>query len=70
MRQAVERCGIPPCQPAALGWLGRLRAMLFGSRDRRQLIALRHCSPHFLRDIGLSENPEINRLLQDHHLRR
>ncbi|HJR22815.1 MAG TPA: hypothetical protein VJ822_14395 [Dongiaceae bacterium] len=53
-----------------MGWLGRLRARLFGSGDRAQLVALRHCSSHVLRDIGLSEHLASNRLLQDHHLRR
>jgi hypothetical protein len=70
MAQAVESCRLPSCQPRTTGWLGQLRARLFGSGDHRQLVALRHCSPHVLRDIGLSENPEVNRLLQDHHLRR
>ncbi len=69
MRQALE-INRPQCRAPRLGWVGRLRARLFGAGDSAQLVALRHCSAHFLRDIGLSEYPEANRLLQDHHLRR
>lgn len=70
MRQALEFDSLPHRRIPRIGWLGRLRARFFVSGDSAQLVALRHCSAHFLRDIGLSECPEANRLLQDHHLRR
>lgn len=70
MRQAFETCRLPTAQPRQTGWLERLHARFFASGARRRLVALRHCSPHLLRDIGLSERPQINRLLQDHQLRR
>ena len=47
------------------GWFGRLRGRLFGWNHQQKVTALRHCSPHFLRDIGLLDDRRANRLLRD-----
>jgi hypothetical protein len=70
MRQALEIRDLPPCKPPAIGWLGRLRIWLFGSGGHDKVAALRHCSPHLLRDIGLAEDVQSNHLLREHNLRR
>ncbi len=63
MRQALETR--PRREPLWAGWLGRLRIRLFGSRDRKKITALDHCSRHFLRDIGLLDDRRANHLLRD-----
>ena len=65
MTQAVECHGLPRNQTGGTGWLGWLRSRLFGSGDRRDVVALRHCSEHILRDIGLLDDRRGNRLLRD-----
>jgi hypothetical protein len=65
MRQALEVSRLPRCQAPQLGWLGRLRVRLFGSNDQKRIIQLQHCSPHFLRDIGLLDDRRANDLLRD-----
>ena len=65
MRQALEIRRLPLRHALASGWLARVRAWLFGLGDRQKITALRHCSPHFLRDIGLLDDRCANRLLRD-----
>jgi hypothetical protein len=65
MRQALEISRVPSCQGPHIGWLGRLRLRLFGSEDRKRITQLQHCSPHFLRDIGLLDDRRANDLLRD-----
>ncbi|MEZ5833301.1 MAG: hypothetical protein R3D05_19165 [Dongiaceae bacterium] len=64
MEQAVDIHGHPKCENHRANWLGRLRSTFFGSR-RTTIATLRHCSPHFLRDIGLADDARMNRLLRD-----
>jgi uncharacterized protein YjiS (DUF1127 family) len=70
MRQGVEIRRLPLRPRTAPTWLGRLYAWLFETRDRQKTIALRHCSPHLLRDIGLTENLRSNHLLREHNFLR
>jgi hypothetical protein len=70
MRQALETRRLPRCEALGTSWLGRLRARLFGTDDRKKAIALQHCSQHFLRDIGLLDDRRVNRLLRDDVLYR
>jgi hypothetical protein len=65
MRQMVEIRRLPlPAQPAPTV-LSRLRAWLFAPGERQKTIALRDCSPHLLRDIGLLDDRRGNALLRD-----
>jgi hypothetical protein len=70
MGHALEIRKVPPCEAPTASWIGRLRARLFGASDRQKLVALRHCSQHFLRDIGLSDDVHGNGLLRDEVFRR
>jgi hypothetical protein len=70
MRQVIDIRKLPLCEPPRLSWLGRLRARFFGSGERKAITSLQHCSPHFLRDIGLLDDERASRLLQDHYLFR
>ena len=77
MTQALECHGLPQRtarvterMARGTGWLGWLRSRLFGSGDRRDVVALRHCSEHILRDIGLLDDRRGNRLLRDDVLLR
>jgi hypothetical protein len=70
MRQVIDIRKLPLCEPPRATWLGWLRARLFGSTHRKNIIALQDCSAHFLRDIGLLDDQRANRLLQDHNLFR
>jgi len=45
--------------------LGRLRAWLFEPRARQKTVALRDCSRHLLRDIGLLDDRRASTLLRD-----
>jgi hypothetical protein len=65
MRQSLGIRRLPLRYALASGWLARLRAWLFGSGNRQKISALRDCSPHFLRDIGLLDDRRANRLLRD-----
>jgi len=65
MRQVLEIRDVPPCEPPAIGWLARLRAWLFALGDRQKTIALRGCSRHLLRDIGLLDDRRGSDLLRD-----
>ena len=65
MRQVLDISGLPQCQAPRTGWLGRLRAWLFAPGDRQKTIALRDCSRHLLRDIGLLDDRRGNALLRD-----
>jgi hypothetical protein len=65
MRQVVEIRGLPLPARSAPTWLGRLRAWLPGTGDRQKAIALRSCSRHLLRDIGLLDDRHANVLLRD-----
>jgi uncharacterized protein YjiS (DUF1127 family) len=62
MRQVVEIRRLPLPAPT---WLGRLRAWLFEARGRQKTVALRGCSRHLLRDIGLLDDRRSNELLRD-----
>jgi hypothetical protein len=70
MRQVIDIRKLQLCEPPRLSWLGRVRARFFGSGERKSVIALQDCSPHFLRDIGLLDDRRANRLLRDHTLFR
>ena len=70
MRQAVEIRKLPLCEAPGTTWLSRLWARFFRSGDRKTIIPLQHCSPHFLRDIGLLDDRCANRLLRDESLFR
>jgi hypothetical protein len=67
VRQALEIRELPRCKPHAISWLSRLRRLrrLFGSGDRSKAAALKHCSPHLLRDIGLLDDRHASHLLRD-----
>ena len=65
MRQVIEIRRLPLPARAVPTWLGRLRACLFKPRDRQKTVALRDCSRHFLRDIGLLDDRRANALLRD-----
>ena len=65
MRQVIDIRKLPLCEPPRLSWLGRIRARFLGSGERKNITALRHCSPHFLRDIGLLDDQRANHLLGD-----
>jgi uncharacterized protein YjiS (DUF1127 family) len=65
MRQVVEIRRLPLPERAAPTWLGRLRAWLFKPRNRQKPVALRDCSRHLLRDIGLLDDRRGNALLRD-----
>ena len=65
MRQVIEIRRLPlPARSAPTG-LSRLRAWLFRPRDRQKTVALRDCSRHLLRDIGLLDDRSANALLRD-----
>jgi len=70
MTQAIEFTKLPACAGPRATWLGRLRARLFGSGDRKKIVALQHCSPHLLRDIGLWDDQRASHLLRDDRLFR
>ena len=70
MRQVVEIRRLPLPARTAPTWLGRLRAWLFAPSERRKTIALRDCSRHLLRDIGLLDDRRGNALLRDDVLLR
>jgi uncharacterized protein YjiS (DUF1127 family) len=65
MRQVIEIRRLPLPARSAPTWAGRLRAWLFKPRDRQKAIALRDCSRHLLRDIGLLDDRSANALLRD-----
>jgi hypothetical protein len=65
MRQVVEIRRLPlPARPAPTR-LGRLLAWLFEPRSRHKTVALRDCSRHLLRDIGLLDDRRGNAQLRD-----
>jgi uncharacterized protein YjiS (DUF1127 family) len=61
MRQVVEIRRLPATPRAVPGWLARL----FQIGERRKVAALRHCSRHLLRDIGLLDDRCASDLLRD-----
>ena len=65
MRQVVEIRRLPLPARSAPTLLGRLRAWLFEPRARQKTVALRDCSRHLLRDIGLLDDRRGNALLRD-----
>jgi hypothetical protein len=65
MRQVIEIRRLPLPAHAAPTGLGRLRAWLFRPRDPQKAVALRDCSRHLLRDIGLLDDRSANALLRD-----
>ena len=65
MRQVVEIRRLPLPAQSTPTWRGRLRAWLFEARDRQKTVALRDCSRHLLRDIGLLDDRRGNALLRD-----
>jgi hypothetical protein len=65
MRQVLDICGNPLPARCAPTWLGRLRRWLFEPRDRHRAIALRDCSRHLLRDIGLLDDRRGSAFLRD-----
>ena len=65
MRQVVEIRRLPLPARSAPTWAGRLHAWLFEARDRQKTVALRDCSRHLLRDIGLLDDRSANALLRD-----
>ena len=62
MRQVIEIRRLPLPAPTLLG---QLRAWLFEPRPRQRTVALRDCSRHLLRDIGLLDDRRGNALLRD-----
>ena len=65
MRQVVEIRRLPLPARSAPTLLSRLRAWLFEPRARQKTVALRDCSRHLLRDIGLLDDRHGNASLQD-----
>jgi len=65
MRQVVDIHELPLPTRAAPTWLGRLRAWLFKRGNRQRTVALRGCSRHLLRDIGLLDDRRSDALLRD-----
>jgi hypothetical protein len=65
MRQVLEIRRLPLPARSAPTWAGRLYAWLFGPRDLQKAFALRDCSRHLLRDIGLLDDRRANSLLRD-----
>ena len=65
MRQVVEIRRLPLPARSEPTWLDRLHAWLFAARDRQKAVALRDCSRHLLRDIGLLDDRNANTLLRD-----
>lgn len=65
MRQAIDIRRVPAAPRTRSGWLDRLQDWLFGPSERRKVAALRHCSRHLLRDIGLLDDRRANGLLRD-----
>lgn len=61
MRQVIGIRGLPASPRSVTGWLARL----FESGERRKVAALRHCSRHLLRDIGLLDDRRGSELLRD-----
>ena len=70
MRQVIEIGRNPLCKASSASWFGRLSAVLFGSADQHKIFALRHCSRHLLRDIGLLDDRRASALLRDERLFR
>ena len=65
MRQVVEIRRLPLPARSAPTLLGRLRAWLFEPHATQKPIALRDCSQHLLRDIGLLDDRRGNTRLRD-----
>jgi hypothetical protein len=65
MRQVVEIRRLPLPARSAPTLLGRLSAWLFKAGDRQKTVALRDCSRHLLRDIGLLDDRRGNTQLRD-----
>ena len=65
MRQVVEIRRLRLPARAAPTWAGRLRAWLLKPHDQQKVVALRDCSRHLLRDIGLLDDRSANTLLRD-----
>jgi hypothetical protein len=61
MRHVVEIRSLPAAPRTPSGWIARL----FQIGERRKVAALRHCSRHLLRDIGLLDDRHANALLRD-----
>jgi uncharacterized protein YjiS (DUF1127 family) len=65
MKQVIEIRRLPLPARSAPTLLGRLRAWLFEPGNRHRTVALRDCSRHLLRDIGLLDDRRGNALLCD-----
>ncbi len=65
MRQVIEIRRLPAAPRTLSGWLARLNAWLFETGERQKVAALRQCSRHMLRDIGLLDDRRANGLLRD-----
>jgi hypothetical protein len=61
MRQVVEIRRLPAAPRTVPGWLARL----FQTGEQQKVAALRQCSRHLLRDIGLLDDRRANDLLRD-----
>ncbi len=65
MKQVLEIRRLPLRARAAPTWLDRLRGWLFEPSNRHKTVALRDCSRHLLRDIGLLDDRSASTLLRD-----